>query len=324
MDFMKKNIYYCMVLSEEQFDFLAGRKYGIDRMRVLRSLIGAAVIKETKYEKKGFAVTLHIGQTALSEVDLANRLGYDKKTVSRLLDRMSALGIVTSEQTNRTSIHTVHCVSAWYADNQKVLNPYYVSMKERHGNHAEDGNINSNGDGMVSNTDKDEMAKPDTSDETNFHSGSEHTAKGETYNPLIPLGEDGGIIPHAREQPVPSSLISEVPAASGFNDKPSPDAGQGQSDNRPAEEVHPDSYRDFGKAIHFAGRGISEVCVGYVTRIAYVAQNRSALPCHISSLCRSQARNGLVCFNTLYHLYKKVEHDYIHRRREERRAERRG
>ena len=129
---MKKDVYYCIVLSDSQLDFLAGSKYGIDRMKVLKCLIDVTVIKETKYEKKGFAITLHIGQAALSEVELATRLGYDKKTVSRLLDKMGVLGIVTSEQTNRTSIHTVHCVSAWYADNQKILNPYYVSVKERH------------------------------------------------------------------------------------------------------------------------------------------------------------------------------------------------
>ena len=129
---MKKDVYYCIVLSDSQLDFLAGSKYGIDRMKVLKCLIDAVVIKETKYEKKGFAITLHIGQAALSEVELATRLGYDKKTVSRLLDRMAELGIVTSEQTNRTSIHTVHCVSAWYADNQKILNPHYVSVRERY------------------------------------------------------------------------------------------------------------------------------------------------------------------------------------------------
>lgn len=47
---MKKDIYYCIVLSEEQLDFLAGSKYGIDRMKVMRHLIGAAAIKETEYE----------------------------------------------------------------------------------------------------------------------------------------------------------------------------------------------------------------------------------------------------------------------------------
>lgn len=234
---MKKDIYYCMVLSEEQLDFLAGSKYGIDRMRVLRSLIGAAAIKETKYEKKGFAVTLQIGQAALSEVDLANRLGYDKKTVSRLLDRMSALGIVTSKQTNRTSIHTVHCVSAWYADNQKILNPYYVSMKERHGSIAESGSTNSDDGGIAPDCTTSETIKPDTSANANFHSCSEQTEVDETSNPIILLGEEGGTTPYAGEQPVISSLSLEVPAASGSNDSLSPDTGQSQSDNHPAEEV---------------------------------------------------------------------------------------
>lgn len=49
---MEKDIYYCIVLSDSQLDFLAGSKYAIDRMKVLKYLIDAAVIKETKYEKK--------------------------------------------------------------------------------------------------------------------------------------------------------------------------------------------------------------------------------------------------------------------------------
>ena len=97
----KKDIYYCIVLSSSQLDFLAGSKYGIDRMKVLKCLIDTAAIKETRYEKKGFAATLHIGQAALSEVELATRLGYDKKTVSRLLDKMTELGIWELSHPNR-------------------------------------------------------------------------------------------------------------------------------------------------------------------------------------------------------------------------------
>ena len=159
---MKKDIYYCIVLSDSQLDFLAGSKYGIDRMKILQCLIDAAVIKETKYEKKGFAITLHIGQAALSEVELAIRLGYDKKTVSRLLDKMAVLGMVTSEQTNRTSIHTIHCVSVWYADNQKILNPHYVSVKERHRCIGEIGDNGIDKDGIVANVSNDGIGKSET------------------------------------------------------------------------------------------------------------------------------------------------------------------
>lgn len=93
--------------------YLAGSKYGIDRMKILHRLIEEAVLKETDYATKGFSTTLQVGQAVLSEVDLANKLGYDKKTISRLLDKMNQLGIVVSTQSNRTSIHTLKCISAW-------------------------------------------------------------------------------------------------------------------------------------------------------------------------------------------------------------------
>lgn len=160
---MEKDIYYCIVLSDRQLDFLAGSKYGIDRMKVLKCLIGAAVIKELKYEKKGFAITLHIGQAALSEVELATRLGYDKKTVSRLLNKMTLLGIITSKQTNRTSIHTIHCVSAWYMDNQKILNPYYLSMKERRNHICEIDKDDCGGNDIATDVSNAENIKSDTS-----------------------------------------------------------------------------------------------------------------------------------------------------------------
>ena len=160
---MKTNLNYCIVLSSEQLAYLAGSKYGIDRMKILHQLIEAAVLKENDYAIKGFSTTLQVGQAILSEVDLSCKLGYDKKTVSRLLDKMAELGIVTSEQTNRTSIHTVHCVSAWYADNQKILNPYYVSMKERYNSVGEIGDNGIDKDGIAANTPNDRIGKSDTS-----------------------------------------------------------------------------------------------------------------------------------------------------------------
>ena len=85
------------------------------------------------------------------------------RTVSKLLDKMSVLGIVTSEQTNRTSIHTIHCVSAWYADNQKILNPYYVSVKERHRCIGEIGDNGIDKDSIAANVSNDGIGKSDTS-----------------------------------------------------------------------------------------------------------------------------------------------------------------
>lgn len=131
---MKSNLNYCIVLSSEQLTYLSESKYGIDRMKILHRLIEKAVLKETKYAIKGFSTTLLVGQAVLSEVELSSKLGYDKKTVSRVLDKMNQLGIVTSTQSNRTSIHTLKCISAWMQNGNRIDNPFYVRLKDRQDN----------------------------------------------------------------------------------------------------------------------------------------------------------------------------------------------
>ncbi|MBP7358044.1 hypothetical protein [Phocaeicola paurosaccharolyticus] len=128
---MKNDYYYCIVLSDEQLKFFAESKYHIDRMKILKLLIDNAVTKETTYKITGFTTILHVGQVAISAVELGNQLDYDKKTVTKLLDCMVQLGVITSEKNNRTSIHTLHCVSAWYVNNQQILNPHYIHIKDR-------------------------------------------------------------------------------------------------------------------------------------------------------------------------------------------------
>ena len=128
---MKHETYYCLVLSESQARFLATSKYGIDRMKALVSLIGQASTSYHEYKKKGFETYVQIGQVVISEVELSRLWGCDRKTVSRVLDTMNELELVTTEQNNRTSIHTLLCVSAWYINGQKILNPFYVPMKDR-------------------------------------------------------------------------------------------------------------------------------------------------------------------------------------------------
>ena len=128
---MKKETFYCLVLSESQARFLATSKYGIDRMKALMSLVELASTENCTYEKKGFSANLNVGQLVMSEVELSRLWKCDRKTVSRVLDTMNELGIVSTTQNNRTSIHTLLCVSAWYVNGQMIVNPYYVPMKER-------------------------------------------------------------------------------------------------------------------------------------------------------------------------------------------------
>ena len=150
---MKKETFYCLVLSESQARFLATSKYGIDRMKALMSLVEHAATAEHDYGQKGFTTTVHIGQLVMSEVELSRLWKCDRKTVSRVLDTMNELGIVSTMQNNRTSIHTLLCVSAWYVNGQTVVNPYYVPMKDRfpEGNSASD-NVPANANGNAGDT----------------------------------------------------------------------------------------------------------------------------------------------------------------------------
>ena len=44
---------------------------------------------------------------------------------------MNQLGIVTTKQSNRTSVHTLKCISAWMQDGNRIDNPFYVRLKDR-------------------------------------------------------------------------------------------------------------------------------------------------------------------------------------------------
>ena len=126
-----KENFYCLVLSTGQARYLATSKYGIDRMKALMSLVELASTDNHSYEKKGFSTDLCVGQVVMSEVELSRLWKCDRKTVSKVLDTMNELGLVSTEQNNRTSIHTLLCISAWYVDGTKILNPFYVPMKDR-------------------------------------------------------------------------------------------------------------------------------------------------------------------------------------------------
>ena len=128
---MKQETFYCLVLSESQARFLATSKYGIDRMKALVSLIEMAATTEKDFKIKGFSTIVHVGQVAISEVELSHLWNCTRKTVAKVLERMSQMGLLSTVKTNRTSIHTLLCVSAWQVDGVQVRNPFYVPMKER-------------------------------------------------------------------------------------------------------------------------------------------------------------------------------------------------
>ena len=48
-----------------------------------------------------------------------------------MLDHMNKLGILSSVQTRRGSVHTLLCISAWIVDDKKYVNPHYVPINQR-------------------------------------------------------------------------------------------------------------------------------------------------------------------------------------------------
>lgn len=128
---MGKDYYFSLILSGPQEEFLSGSKYGIDRMRVLLSLIQKAATKEYCYRKKGFTLSVQVGQAVASEVELSHLWACNRKTVSRLIKALNDLQFIRTEKTNRTSIHTLLCVSGWFIEGHMIRNPSYLEMRDR-------------------------------------------------------------------------------------------------------------------------------------------------------------------------------------------------
>ena len=217
---MKKETFYCLVLSESQARFLATSKYGIDRMKALMSLVELASTENRTYEKKGFSANLNVGQLVMSEVELSRLWKCDRKTVSRVLDTMNELGIVSTMQNNRTSIHTLLCVSAWYVNGQMVVNPYYVPMKDRF---PEDNSTPVN--------------VP-----ANANGNADDTAEGPTPSELLPTDVQDGNIPN-QQLPVTLHSMSQQPSHQGqasIKVQEPASNGTGQSDDQqpPAPQYH--------------------------------------------------------------------------------------
>ena len=126
MDTKKQNIHYCTILSSEQWIFLLESKSSVNRYKCLYRLMSEAVRTKTVYKIKGIEIALEVGQVATSDVELAEYLGCNRKTIGKLIDSFNRLGMLTTKTNNRTSVHTLHFLTGWYVDGVLVTNPHYV------------------------------------------------------------------------------------------------------------------------------------------------------------------------------------------------------
>lgn len=122
----KQTIHYCTILSAGQWDFLLEGKSFAFRQKCLHRLMTGAVRARTVYKIKGVEIVLEVGQVAASDVELAEYLGCNRKTIGKLIDSFNRFGMLTTRTNNRTSIHTLHFLTGWYVGGVLVTNPHYV------------------------------------------------------------------------------------------------------------------------------------------------------------------------------------------------------
>ena len=127
---MKKQIYHSLVLDDTQVRYLMSGTAGINRMTCLFQLIELLMAQIERTPNVAESPE-GLWQVKMSEVALAKLWKCDRKTVSKMLDRMKELDILSSVQTRRGSIHTFLCISAWGIDGRKFINPNYVPIHLR-------------------------------------------------------------------------------------------------------------------------------------------------------------------------------------------------
>lgn len=122
----EQTIHYCTILSAGQWDFLLDGKAAIDRQKCLHRLMTAAVRTKTTLRIKGVEIALEVGQAAASDVELAEYMGCNRKTIGKLIDSFNRLGMLTTRTNNRTSVHSLHFLTGWYVGGVLITNPHYV------------------------------------------------------------------------------------------------------------------------------------------------------------------------------------------------------
>jgi len=121
------NLRYSITLNDVQLDYLSDEQQDILRMKCLKTFIRMAVLEETKVSGKNYSAVLQPGQFKASKVELARLWGCDRKTATRIVQEFNQLGILRSKSTNRTTIHTLICLSAWFTRRGMIRSGFFDS-----------------------------------------------------------------------------------------------------------------------------------------------------------------------------------------------------
>ena len=108
------NIRYSTMLNDEQYAYLADEAQGIPRIKCFHDFLRMAVMEDTEVSGRGFSAVLHPGQFMASKVELARMWNCDRKTATRIVKEVNLVDILRSVPSNRTTIHSVQCLSVWF------------------------------------------------------------------------------------------------------------------------------------------------------------------------------------------------------------------
>ena len=103
------NLRYSITLNDAQLDYLSDEQQDILRMKCLKTFIRMAVLEETKVSGKNYL------------------WGCDRKTATRIVHEFNQLGILRSESSNRTTIHTLICLSVWFSGWRMIKSSFFDS-----------------------------------------------------------------------------------------------------------------------------------------------------------------------------------------------------
>ena len=120
------NVRYSITLNDAQIDYLADESQGISRMKCFATFLRMAVKDPRKEERKNFSVFLYTGQFMVSKVELAEAWGCDRKTATRIIREFNQMDILRSEASNRTTVHTLKCLSVWFTGQGMVKNRHFT------------------------------------------------------------------------------------------------------------------------------------------------------------------------------------------------------
>ena len=142
------NIRYSTMLNDAQYDYLSDECQEINRIMCFKTFLRLAVMQQTNVSKKNFSAVLQPGQFIASKVELSMIWRCNRKTATRIVQEFNQLGFLQSVPSNRTTIHTLKCLSVWFTDQGTVKNKFFVinplvkpmEKTTRTGSHVPPGN----------------------------------------------------------------------------------------------------------------------------------------------------------------------------------------